>query len=91
MQNVGKYGKRTWEKTFEPIVENFKVLKNLSDTGAEIIFITAREEKYLNQFKKTLSELGVHNCNLKSVDDGSGTGALLAAAAAMLVKPKAKL
>ncbi len=67
LQNVGKYGKRTWEKTFEPIVENFKVLKNLSDTGAEIIFITAREEKYLNQFKKTLSE---YNIKYKTIISG---------------------
>jgi len=59
LQNVGKYGKRTWEKTFEPILENFEFLKTLSDRGAEIIFVTAREEKYLHQFKKTLSQFNI--------------------------------
>jgi hypothetical protein len=59
LHNVGKYGERTWEKTFEPIEENFSFLKKLSDGGAEIIFVTAREEKYLNKFRKTLCDFGI--------------------------------
>ena len=67
LQNVGKYGERRWEKTFEPIFENLKVLKKLSDSGAEIIFITAREEEYLKEFKKTLFD---YNIEYKTIISG---------------------
>lgn len=42
---------------------------------------------YQNRFKETLKKLGVKNVGLEMVDDGSGTGAILAAAAA-LKKPQ---
>ena len=43
---------------------------------------------YQNRFKETLKKLGVKNVGLEMVDDGSGTGAILAAAAAALKKPQ---
>ena len=55
LENRGRYGKETWENTVIPIEENIKVLKQLSDSGAEIIFITSRTEDYLGKFKDYLS------------------------------------
>ena len=52
--NTGKYGKKNWFNSLEPIEENIKILKNLSDTGNEIIFITSRTEEALTLFKQYL-------------------------------------
>lgn len=67
LENRGRYGIETWENTFIPIDENIKVLKNLSDTGAEIIFITSRTQDYLNQFKNFLK---VMNIKYKTIISG---------------------
>jgi len=54
LKNFGKYGKNNWDNTFIPIVENVEKIKELSDAGNEIIFMTSRPEKYLANFKKYL-------------------------------------
>jgi hypothetical protein len=59
LRNTGKYGVDNWSNTFETIDENITVLKNLSDSGAEIIFTTSRTDEYLDRFKKMLSEEGI--------------------------------
>jgi len=41
--NVGKYGKKNWYNSNVPIEENIKLVKELSDKGNQIIFITARD------------------------------------------------
>ena len=64
LENRGRYGKETWENTFIPIEENIKVLKQLSDSGAEIIFITSRTDEYLNKFKDYLLS---NNINYKVI------------------------
>ena len=57
--NYGKYGSKNWSNTFEPIEENFSLVKKLSDEGNEIIFMTSREEEYLTKFKDSLLERGI--------------------------------
>lgn len=67
--NYGKYGSRNWENTFEPIEENIAIVKELSDLGNEIIFMTSRPDEYLSRFKDYMNEVGiiyktiVSNCN----------------------------
>jgi hypothetical protein len=56
LKNTGKYGVKNWSNTFEPIKENIDILKSLSDSGAQIIFTTARAEEFLGQFKELLLE-----------------------------------
>jgi hypothetical protein len=69
LENRGRYGKETWDNTFIPIEENIKVLEKLSDSGAEIIFITSRTEEYLDKFKNYLASKNIKykviisNCN----------------------------
>ena len=56
LKNTGKYGVKNWSNTFEPIQENIDTLKELSDSGAQIIFTTARPTEYMGRFKKLLLE-----------------------------------
>ena len=54
LKNYGKYGTKNWSNTFEPIEDNMRTLKNISDEGHQIIFMTSRPEEYLGQFKTYL-------------------------------------
>tara|TARA_A100001515_G_scaffold30158_1_gene23531 strand:+ start:4321 stop:5385 length:1065 start_codon:yes stop_codon:yes gene_type:complete len=69
LRNCGKYGSKNWSNYFEPIEDNISILKNLSDNGNEIIFMTARTEEYLDQFKQLLKDRDikyktiVHGCS----------------------------
>ena len=56
LENCGKYGSKNWSNHFKPIEKNVEILKNLSDMGNEIIFMTARPEKYLATIKNYLKE-----------------------------------
>jgi CMP-2-keto-3-deoxyoctulosonic acid synthetase len=56
LKNTGKYGVKNWSNSFEPIQENIDSLKRLSDSGAQIIFTTARSQKNLSKFKKLLAD-----------------------------------
>ena len=58
LENHGKYGSKNWSNTFEPIMENFELVKNLSRNN-EIIFMTSRPEKYVIQFKDYLKAQGI--------------------------------
>ncbi len=53
LKNYGKYGSKNWKNTFEPILENFELVKQLSKNN-EIIFMTSRPEKHVVEFKKYL-------------------------------------
>ena len=57
--NYGKYGKNNWSNTFEPIVENVEKIKELSEDGHEIIFMTSRPEEYLDVFKNYVESQGI--------------------------------
>jgi ribonucleotide monophosphatase NagD (HAD superfamily) len=59
LKNCGKYGEKNWANTFEPIAENVRVLKRLSDEGHEIIFMTSRTEEFLAEFRQFLVEQGI--------------------------------
>jgi len=51
LKNYGKYGAKNWSNTFEPIEDNILTLKNISDAGHQIIFMTSRSEEHLQEFK----------------------------------------
>lgn len=59
LENTGKYGQKNWSNTFKPIGQNIQMLKELSDSGAQIIFTTARTEEYLAEFKKLMADKGI--------------------------------
>jgi len=54
--NTGKYGKENWYNSIKPIEENVKIIKQLSDQGHEIIFITSRTQDALLLFENFLKE-----------------------------------
>lgn len=54
--NTGKYGSENWFNTIKPIEENVKIIKQLSEQGHEIIFITSRTQDALLLFKEFLKE-----------------------------------
>ena len=56
LTNYGKYGTKNHSNTFEPIEKNISELKRLSDAGHQIIFMTARTDKVLQQFREFLKE-----------------------------------
>lgn len=69
LKNYGKYGRKNWYNTFEPIDENIKLLKRLSSQKAQIIFMTSRTDDALLEFKKYMKEMQIDyktiitNCN----------------------------
>lgn len=66
--NTGKYGSKNWYNTIEPIYENLSVIKQLSDDGHEIIFVTSRPQDALDMFKDLLKSQDIkyktiiHSC-----------------------------
>ena len=67
LKNTGKFGVNNWLNSFEIIEENINTLKNISDSGAEIIFTTCRTDEYLFEFKKILKE---KNISYKTIISG---------------------
>ena len=59
LKNYGKYGEKNWSNTFEPIEKNIQVLEKLSKSGNQIIFMTARSEKYIDQFISYITSRGI--------------------------------
>jgi len=57
--NYGKYGIKNWSNTFEPIQQNINLLKKLSDEGHQIIFMTARSNLDLKEFKQFMSDMDI--------------------------------
>ena len=56
LKNCGKYGLNNWSNYFVPIQENIDIVKNLSQMGSEIIFMTARTEEFLDEFRSLMKE-----------------------------------
>jgi len=56
VENVGPYGTKTWYNSLTPIEENVKILKQLSDKGNQIIFMTARNKEGIVLIKQMLDE-----------------------------------
>jgi hypothetical protein len=59
LRNYGRYGAKNWSNTFEPIEQNVALLKRLSDAGHEIIFMTARPEEMLADFRALMEREAV--------------------------------
>ena len=59
LRNYGRYGAKNWSNTFEPIAQNVALLKRLSDAGHEIVFMTARPDEHLGQFRALMEREGV--------------------------------
>lgn len=57
--NTGKYGSKNWYNTIEPIEENIQIIKQLSDEGHEIIFVTSRPSDGIEMFKKLLEDKNI--------------------------------
>ena len=56
VKNIGPYGTETWYNSITPLKENIKIIKQLSDKGNQIIFMTARDEKGIKLIKQMLKE-----------------------------------
>jgi hypothetical protein len=62
--NSGKYGTKNWFNTIEPITENVDVVRQLSNSGHEIVFVTSRTEDALLLVREFLSK---ENINYKTI------------------------
>ena len=59
LKNCGRFGKKNWSNYFEPIQENIEAVRRLSDKGHEIIFMTARTDEFLEEFKLLMENAGI--------------------------------
>jgi hypothetical protein len=59
LENRGKYGQENWSNSLPVINDNLKVLKELFDTGGQIVFTTCRSDGDLVEFKKLLNDNGI--------------------------------
>jgi hypothetical protein len=59
LENTGKYGSKNWYNTIEPIEKNISTIKQLSDEGHEIIFVTSRPFDALEKFKDLLKNKNI--------------------------------
>lgn len=67
--NYGKYGSKNWQNCLEPIKENVELIKKLSLSGNEIIFMTSRPKNYIKMIKEYFKQENIKyktiitNCN----------------------------
>ena len=66
-ENTGKYGLHTWYSELTPIKSNLDVIKGLSDSGNEIIFMTSRDYIATQEVHKFLRDYGI---KYKAIIDG---------------------
>lgn len=59
VKNYGKYGRRNWNNTIEPIEENIQLLARISEEGGQIIITTSRTSEYKETIEKLLTSHGV--------------------------------
>lgn len=59
LKNCGKYGRKNWYNTFDPIHENIKTLKELSSKNCQIIFMTSRTEDAVQEFISYIKKCGI--------------------------------
>ena len=60
-RNKGKYGLKNWGTVNEPIKKNIETLLKLNLTGAQIVFVSARDQNFYNKLNKNLKKLGFRN------------------------------
>lgn len=63
-KNKGKYGSENWNTKNEIIKKNINLLKNLNLNGAQIVFVSARPEKFEKKLRKELKKYGFKNFKL---------------------------
>jgi len=66
IQSQGRFGKHTYFDDPIPLENNFKIIKDMYDRGAQIIFTTARETQYHDVTQAMLKKLGFDDCLLIS-------------------------
>lgn len=59
-KNKGQHGRLNWDTEDEPIESNIKTIKRLVNEGAQIIFCTARSERFRKKLEASLSRLGIN-------------------------------
>ena len=57
-RNKGKYGRNSWDTKNEIIKKNVNTLLKLNVLGAQIIFVSARSEKYTKKINFELQKIG---------------------------------
>lgn len=57
--NTGRYGRKNWFNTLEPIWENVAAIKQLCDDGHELVFVTSRTDNALIQIKEFLNDQNI--------------------------------
>lgn len=64
VKNYGKYGKKNWKNTLEPIEKNLEVLANISARGGQIVITTSRTSEYKEEIEGLLNRFGVKTYNI---------------------------
>ena len=64
IRSQSRFGNNSYYTDPEPLPDNFAVVKELYDRGAQIIFTTSREAKYHDATQTMLRKLGFDNCLL---------------------------
>ena len=62
----GRFGTNTYFDDPIPLENNFKIIKQMYENGAQIVFTTAREAQYHDVTQSMLKKLGFENCLLIS-------------------------
>jgi len=60
-KNQAKYGAKNWSTRDNIIKKNVETLLELNSNGAQIIFVSARSQKYFNKINKDLTKAGFVN------------------------------
>ena len=67
--NYGKYGSKNWANCLEPIEENVNLIREMSNAGHEIIFMTSRPKEYIKSIEQYFAKENIvyktilTNCN----------------------------
>ena len=56
VKNVGPYGVQNWYNSITPLLENIKIIKQLSKEGNQIIFMTSRDKKGIKLIEQLLKK-----------------------------------
>ncbi len=59
LENRGKYGKENWSNSLLPIEDNIKCIKEIYDTGGQIVITTSRGVKGLSGIKKIFKKYNI--------------------------------
>ena len=59
-ENKGRYGSNNWDTEDVPLMNNIKSLIEIHNSGGQIIFCTARPEKYREKTEKSLMKYGLN-------------------------------